>query len=133
MKKFLSITCLAILMIATKAYSQSNLTWTVKDKVQKGFFKTSKVINSNFSGFSSKEEATTFFNKLKTDRSVLSAVVTNTDVKGNSDVVITMRETHDKSFYIGMAQKYQVNYILVNGQKKTPAQIIEDTRNKKKK
>jgi hypothetical protein len=133
MKKILAITSVVILMLATKAYSQSNVTWTVKDKVQKGFFKTSKVINSNFSGFSNKEEATIFINKLKADRAVLSAEVSNTDAKGNSDVVLTFRDNHDKRFYVGMAQKYQVAYIAVNGDKKTPAQIMEGIVAKNKK
>lgn len=133
MKKILTITSLVILMLATKAYSQSNLTWTVKDKVQKGFFKSSKVINSNFSGFSNKEEATVFINKLKADRSVLSAEVTSTDAKGNSDVKITFRDNHDKKFYVGMAQKYQVAYIAVNGDRKTPTQIMDGINAKNKK
>lgn len=132
MKKIFTLICLAILMIAGKAYSQSNLTWTVKDKVQKGFFKSSKVLNSNFSGFTNKEEATAFFNKLKMDRSVLSAEVINTDAKGNSDVKLTMRDTHDKKFYVGMAQKYQIAHISANGITKTPTQMMEEINAKKK-
>ena len=36
MKKILAFAFLAILMLSNKAYSQSNITWTLKDKTEKG-------------------------------------------------------------------------------------------------
>jgi hypothetical protein len=132
MKKILSITCFAILMATFSAHAQSNLTWTVKDNVQKGFFKTATTLNSHFSGFSSKDEATKFCDKLKTNPEVASAVVSNSDANGNCDLKLVMKQAHDKQFYLILAQKLGVSYIDVNGQKKTPEQIIADKRNKKK-
>lgn len=132
MKKILSITCLAVLMLATKAYAQSNLMWTVKDNVQKGYFKTNTTINSNFSGFTSKEEATKFCSKIKANTEVASADLSNYDANGNCDIKLTFKQPHNKQYYVGMAQKLGVAYISVNGSKKTPTQILEEIRNKKK-
>jgi hypothetical protein len=39
-----------------------------------------------------------------------------------------MKQTHDKTFYAGLAQKMGVSFIEVNGTKKTPQEIL----NKKK-
>lgn len=132
MKKILTITSLVILMLATKAYSQSNLTWTLKDNVQKGYFKTNTIINSNFSGFTSKDEATKFCAKIKANAEVASAEVSNSDASGNCDIKLTFKQTHDRLYYLGMAQKLGVAYILVNGDKKTPTQIVEEIRSKNK-
>jgi hypothetical protein len=132
MKKILSITCLAILMLTSSAYAQSNLTWTLKDKVQKGFFKSSTTLNSHFSGFTSKDEATKFCAKIKANPEVASAEVSNSDANGNCDLRLVMKQPHNKQYYVGMAQKLGVSYISVNNQKKTPTQILEEIRNKKK-
>jgi len=132
MKKILSIACLAILMLTSGAYAQSNVTWTVKDKVQKGFFKSSTVINSHFSGFANKDEATKFCSKIKANPEVASAEVSNSDANGNCDVKLAMKQPHNKQYYVGFAQKLGVAFIDVNGQKKTPTQLMEDIRNKKK-
>jgi hypothetical protein len=119
-------------MLVTKAYSQSNLMWTVKDNVQKGYFKTNTTINSNFSGFTSKDEATKFCTKIKANTEVASAVVSNSDANGNCDIKLTFKQPHNKQYYVGMAQKLGVAYISVNGSKKTPTQILEEIRNKNK-
>ncbi len=103
-----------------------------KYKVQKGFFKSSTTINSNFSGFSNKDEATKFCAKIKANAEVASAEVSNSDANGNCDLRLVMKQPHDKKYYIGMAQKLGVAYIQVNGQKKTPTQLIEEARAKKK-
>ncbi|MES2762999.1 MAG: hypothetical protein V4677_12375 [Bacteroidota bacterium] len=132
MKKILTITCLAILMLTGKAYSQSNLTWTVKDKVEKGFLKTATVINTNFSGFTNKDEATKFYAKIKANPEVASAEVLNSDANGNADIKLTMRQAHNKQYYIGMAQKLGVTYIQINGRRNTPAAMTEEIRSKKK-
>ncbi|MBA4241000.1 MAG: hypothetical protein C0448_09755 [Sphingobacteriaceae bacterium] len=131
MKKILSIACLAILMFSFKAYAQSNITWTLKDNFAKGAIKTTTVLNSNFSGLSSKENAIAFVQKLKANPEVASCdIITNTG--SSCDVKLVMKKAHDKMYYVNMAQKLGVAYIEVNGQKKTPAQFIIDKRNKKK-
>ncbi len=131
MKKILSIACLAILMFSFKAHAQSNITWTLKDNFAKGAIKTTTVLNSNFSGLSSKENAIAFVQKLKANPEVASCdIITNTG--SSCDVKLVMKKAHDKMYYVNMAQKLGVAYIEVNGQKKTPAQFIIDKRNKKK-
>lgn len=132
MKKFLSISCLVILLFASSTYAQSNITWTLKDKVQKGFFKSSTTLNSHFSGFTSKDEAAKFCAKFKANAEVASAEVSNSDANGNCDLRLVMKQPHNKQYYVNMAQKLGVAYISVNNQKKTPTQILEEIRNKKK-
>ena len=131
MKKIFSITCLAILMLSAKAYSQSNLTWKVKDNIQKGFFKSHTTFNTSFTGFTSKDEATKFFTKMRSNPEVVSAEVSNADANGNCDLKLVMKEAHDKMYYVGLAQKLGVAYFEVNGKKQTPDQIVAEKRNKK--
>lgn len=131
MKKILSIVCLSILIFSFKARAQSNITWTLKDDLAKGAIKTTTVLNSNFSGLSTKENAVAFVQKIKANPEVASCdIVSNTG--SSCDVKLVMKKAHDKMYYINMAQKLGVAYIQVNGQKKTPAQFIADKRNKKK-
>lgn len=132
MKKILSITCLALLMFSSKVYSQSNITWTFKDNVQKGYFKTNTILNSNFSGFTSKDEATKFCSTLKANAELASADVSNSDANGNCDIKLTFKQPHDRQYYLGMAQKLGIAYISVNGKTHTPEQIILNIRNNKK-
>lgn len=117
--------------MATKAYSQSNLTWTLNEKGEKGFFKTHTAFHSNFSGFSNKEESAKFIDKIKSNPEIASADVSNMDAKGNCDVVLNMKQPHDKVYYVALAQKLGITYIQYNGQKKTPSEIMEGIRNKK--
>ena len=128
MKKILSIICLTVLILSGKAYSQSNLTWTVKDKIEKGYFKTHTSFNTSFSGFTNKTEATKFFNKIKSNPDVASAEVSGADANGNCDLTLVMKQAHDKTYYVGMAQKLGVAYIEANGKKQTPEQIIAEAR-----
>lgn len=132
MKKIISITVFAFILLIGKSYAQSNITWVIKDKIEKGFFKTATTINSQFNGFSNKEDADKFIQKIKGNAEVASVSILNSDVNGNTDMKITMKQTHDKQYYIGMAQKLGVQYIEANGKKKTPAQYIEEMRAKKK-
>lgn len=117
-------------MLSTKAYSQSNLTWKVKDDIQKGFFKTHTTFNTSFSGFTSKEEATKLISKIKSNPEVASLEVSNTDANGNCDVKLVMKNVHDKMYYVGYAQKLGIAYFEVNGKKKTPTQIAQEKREK---
>lgn len=131
MKKILSITCLVLLILSFKSYAQSNITWTLKDKGEKEFFKTHTAFHSNFSGFNNKEESSKFIDKIKSDPEIASAIVSNVDAKGNCDIVLNMKQPHDKVYYVGLAQKLGITYIQYNGQKKTPTEIMEGIRHKK--
>ncbi len=117
-------------MLSTKAYSQSNLTWKVKDNIQKGFFKTHTTFNTSFTGFTSKEEATKLISKIKSNPEVAIVDTSNSDVNGNCDVKLVMKSVHDKMYYVGLAQKLGIAYFEVNGNKKTPAQIAQEKREK---
>ncbi len=130
MKKILSISCLVLSMLFSKAYSQSNLTLTIKDNVQKGFFQSATTFHTHFSGFASKPESDAFFKKVKSHIEVLSLTPANVDATGNCDAVLVMKETHNKQYYISFAQKLGVQFIEVNGDKKTPAQFNEEARKK---
>jgi hypothetical protein len=130
MKKIASITCLLLCILASNAYSQSNLTWTLKDKGEKGFFKTHTDFNSNFSGFANKTESEKFLAKLKSNSEIASVVVSKVEENGNCDLVINMKQPHDRLYYVGLAQKLGIDYIQYNNQKKTPAEIIEQSRKK---
>ncbi len=131
MKKILSIACLTILLFSFKARAQSNITWTLKDNFVKGAIKTTTVLNSNFSGLTSKENAIAFVQKFKSNPDVASCEIIN-NTGTSCDVKLVMKHAHDKFYYVNMAQKLGVAYIQVNGQKKTPSQFIIDKRNKNK-
>lgn len=131
MKKSLSITLFCLIISASSMFAQSNITWTLKDNFAKGAIKTTTVLNSNFSGLTSKENAVAFVQKLKANPEVASCEIIN-NTGSNCDVKLVMKQAHDKMYYVNMAQKLGVAYIEVNGQKKTPAQFIIDKRNKKK-
>ena len=118
-------------MLSAKVYAQSNLTWKVKDNIQKGFFKSHTTFNTSFTGFTSKEEANKFFSKMKSNPEVLSAETSNVDANGNCDLKLVMKQTHDKMYYVGLAQKLGIAYFEINGVKKTPSQIIADKRENK--
>ncbi|MES2131783.1 MAG: hypothetical protein V4506_05490 [Bacteroidota bacterium] len=125
MKKLLSIVCLSVLMLSAKVYAQSNITWTIKDNVQKGFFKTSTTFNTHFSGFTTKAQSDVLIQKMKAFSDVASATTTNADANGNCDLKLVMKSAHEKRYYLGVAQKLGIQYVEVNGNKKTPAQWME--------
>ena len=122
MKKLLPILCLSLFMLSVKAYSQSNTTWTIKDNAQKGFFKTSTTFHTHLSGFSNKAQADALIQQIQSAPDVASATVSNADANGNCDVTLVMNSTHDKKYYLGMARKFGIQYVEVNGKKKTPAE-----------
>lgn len=128
MKKIFSIGTLAMLMMSFNAYCQSNLNWVVKDNVQNDFFKSHTTLNTSITGFSNKTQADAFINQLRANSEVMSVEVSNTDASGNGDLKLTMKAIHDDMYYIGLAQKMGVEYVTVNGQKKTPMQLREDAR-----
>ncbi len=131
MKNLLSATLVCLIISASSLIAQSNITWTIKDKLEKGEIKSMTVFNSNLSGFSNKQEAINFCQKLKTNPEVASCdIITNNGA--NCDVKLSMKQPHNKQYYIGFAQKSNIANIEVNGQKKTTAQMLQEMRDKKK-
>lgn len=131
MKKLLSIVCLFAIMAVSKAYGQSNITWSIKDDVQKEYFKVNTVFNSHVSGFKSKAEADAFILKLKKNTDVASVTVSNADVNGNANVQMVMKTTHDTRYYLGMAQTLNIEFVEVNRVKKTIQQWQADEKENK--
>jgi hypothetical protein len=128
MKKLLPLVCLSLFMIAAKAYGQS--IWTIKDNVQKGYFKTNTTFHTHIGGFSSKAQADAVVEKIKAIRDVSSVEVSNADANGNCDLKLIMQAAHNKKYYLGVAQKLGIQYVEVNGTKKTPAQWLEEAEKK---
>ena len=131
MKNLLNVALFCLIFSASKVIAQSNITWTIKDNLGKGVVKTMTVFNSNYSGFSNKQEAIAFCQKLKTNPEVASCdIVTNSGT--NCDVKMVMKQTHDKVYYIALAQKLNIAFINANGQAKTPTEMMQEIRNKHK-
>jgi hypothetical protein len=123
MKKNLSIICLILVMLSVSALAQSNLTWKFKDQLQKGAIKTTKVLNTSFSGFASNAAALSFYQKMKTYEAFTSCELVSSNAS-SCDLKLVMKQTHDKTFYASLAQKMGVSFIEVNGTKKTPQEIL---------
>lgn len=118
MKKTIYTFIFSFTLYVTGLIAQTNITWTVKDKIEKGALKTMTVFNSSFSGFTTKEETTKFYQKLKTNPEIASCdlvVVTN----NSCDLKIIMKRPHDKHYYIGLFSKIGVSNVSANGNKKT--------------
>ena len=131
MKNLLSVAFFCLIISASNLFAQSNLTWTIKDKLGKGAIKTMTVFNSNFSGFLNKQEAIAFCQKLKSNPEIASCdIVANNGT--NCDMKLTMKQPHNKQYYVSFAQKSSITSIEFNGQKKTTAQMLQDIRNKNK-
>jgi hypothetical protein len=133
MKKLFVSFLFCSLFIVTKTFAQSNLTWTLKYKAEKGFFKTNTAFNSSFSGFNNKAESASFIEKIKSNPDVASVNVSNMAPNGNCDVMLNMKQPHDRMYYISLAQKLGIIYLQANnGPKKTVSQVLTEIRNKKK-
>ena len=122
MKNLLTAVLLCVVISVSRVFAQSNVTWTIKDKLVKGEIKTLTVLNSNFSGFISKQEAIVFCQKLKKNPEFASCDIISNNTT-NCDIKLIMKQTHDKMYYVGLAQKLGVAYFEVNGTKKTPQEI----------
>lgn len=119
--------CILILLVFfSKTYAQSNITWTIKDKIVKGYIKSHTSFNTSFSGFTNKSEFDKFLSKIKSNPEIASIEIKNSDANGNCDLKLVMKHTHDKIYYIGLAQKLGVSYIVFNNVKKTPQQIMNE-------
>ncbi len=118
MKKSIYTFIFSFTLYVSGLFAQTNITWTVKDKIEKGALKTMTVFNSSFSGFTTKEETAKFYQKLKTNPEIGSCdliAITN----NSCDLKIIMKRTHDKHYYIGLFSKIGVSNVSANGNKKT--------------
>lgn len=124
MKKLFSLVCLMLLLSVTSR-AQSNTTWTIKDRAEKGFFKTATTFHTHLSGFTARSQSDALMQSLKANGNIAAATLSNTDANGNGDLLLVMKTAQDKKYYIGLAQKLGIQYLEVNGTKKTPAQWLQ--------
>ena len=118
MKKLVAYTALYILFASSNAFSQSNLIWAFNGDLPKAFLKSSKVFNSTFSGFKSSDEVTKFCETFKANPDFASCELIS-KTSAICIMKITMKQVHDKPYYINLANKSGVAYISVNGNKKS--------------
>lgn len=119
-----SIATVFVILLFLTSYGQSNITWTIKDQIQKGAVKTMTVFNSNISGFVNKEDIISFCKKIKSNPEVASCNIIK-NYGSSCDIKLVMKHTHDKKYYAGFATKMGISLISINGTKKTPVQWIE--------
>jgi hypothetical protein len=125
MKKILSIAVFAFILLATKSFGQSNITWVIKDNLGQGALKTKTEFSCAFVGFANQNEATAFYQKIRSNADVASCEDMGKDASGNYSVKITMKDTHDKKYYAAWANKLGVTNITANGETHTPREWLE--------
>ena len=118
MKKIIYTIVFSFTLYVSGLFAQSNITWTVKDKIEKGALKSMTVFNSSFSGFTSKEESAKFYQNLKTNPELASCDLINS-TNNSCDLKITMKRAHDKHYFIALFSKLGVSSVSANGNKKT--------------
>jgi hypothetical protein len=131
MKKKLSMLTFILVMLSAKIFAQSNLTWVITDKYEKGYFKDKLEIKSAFSGFTNAAEASGFFDKLKNQPAIASIEPLGKDVKGNYLVSFKVKEPHVAKYYVSMFSRMGVTNVIVNGETKTAQEILAKENNKK--
>lgn len=124
MKKIIYTTLISLTLSVTGLLAQSNLTWIIKDPTQKGFLKTATVFNSTFSGFKSNEETASFIQTLKSNKEIATCDVLSSS-KNSCDLKIVMKQAHNKPYYINLASTIGVQFISLNGNKKTLQELRE--------
>src|ERR1700756_5224638 len=124
MKKIFTVTAFTLLMFSAKVFAQTNITWILSDKVEKGYFKNKTEFTSTFSGFSNAAEATAFFDKLKTIPNILSVTTNGKDAKGNYRATFTVKEPQAGKYYASIMSKIGVSEVEMNGQKKTTKSLL---------
>lgn len=124
MKKLFTIISFSITLFASGLMAQSNLTWTLNDKLEKGEIKKATIFNSTFSGFTSAAEVTSFCNNLKGNANFSSFQVITSNAT-TCVVKFVMKQPQAKSFYVGLARKLNVTNIIVNDVKKPTEEWIK--------
>lgn len=130
MKKIFSVACLGLLLLSFRAHSQSNLTWVIKDHIEKGAIKTMTVFNSNVTGFKSAEEVNKFCQTLKANPEVASCTVVSSTAN-SCNIKLAMKHAQNKAYYVGMAARAGIAFINMNGTTKTLDEIKRGNKDKK--
>ncbi len=127
MKKILAITIFYFMCSSFNLFSQSNLVWTINDKMENGFFKTTTIFNSSFSGFNSNSDAVKFIQTLKGNPEIASCDVISSN---NTSCIVkfVMKRTHDKAYYINFSSKHGISSLIVNGTRKSLEELKQGTK-----
>lgn len=116
--------------IVTKTIAQSNLTWTMKDKMEKGAIKSITTINSEFTGFKNDAEVSKFCSNLKLNKDIQSCnIISKTNSTCNLQIV--MKSAHEGRYYIQFAKNIGVEYLVFNEQRKSVNEALAKDQNKK--
>jgi len=125
MKKILSITFLALLMLCGKAYSQSNLTWVVKDKIGDNTFRSQTAFNTSIEGLANPNEAKAFFDKIKSNENIESCE-NKLEQNGSYFLALKVKKASPSSYYLALAKDLGITTIVVNGEKKSTDELIKE-------
>jgi hypothetical protein len=127
MKKIISLCFFALLVLSGKIYAQSNLTW-----IPTSFGKGAKVTQAKeaFTGFNNEKEVATFAQNVRNNPDVASCESLGKDASGNYVFDIKMKEAHGAKYYLNWAPKLGIAYVMVNGEKKTPRELLAEANKK---
>ncbi len=128
MKKILSIAFLLLALFSFNVYSQSNLTWVVKDKIEDNTFKTKQEFHISVIGLTSPNEAAEYCDKIRSNKDVESCDNLGQDVNSAYSIKFKMVKPYESNYYINWAQRLGVSFIEAKGQKKTPAEWLKGER-----
>lgn len=128
MKKVVSIVILFLALVSSNVYSQTNLTWVVKDRLQDNTFKTKQDFHISVNGLNDETEANEYCNKIRSNPDVESCDNLGKDNQGAYSVNFKMKKPKEASYYLTWAQKLEVSYIEAKGEKKTPAEWLKGER-----
>lgn len=130
MKKNITATAFILLVLSVRLFAQSNLTWVINDKYEKGYFKSKTEIKSSFVGLLNATEAASFFKKIKENPEILSVDQLGKDSKGNYSVLLKVKEPQSAKFYLTMLNKIGVSNVELDGVKKSVQETMAGMENK---
>lgn len=128
MKKILSFAFLLVALFSFNVYSQSNLTWVVKDKIEDNTFKTKQEFHLSVIGLTNSNEASEYCNKIRSNKDVESCDNLGQDANGSYSINFKMVKPQEPNYYINWAQRLGVTFIEAKGQKKTTVEWLKGER-----
>ncbi len=116
----------ALMILSSLGFAQKNLTLILKGNVNESYF-NNKEFAYNLSA-ANQQAVVTFIEKAKVNVDIASIKTTGKDAVGNYQVIMLMKQTHDKNYYLKLVMNLGVDYILANdsGEKKTPQELLNE-------
>lgn len=113
----------ALSLFASVSMAQNGITIKFKNKTDEAYFKKTD-LTYMASGFANEADANTFINKLSASPDVASVKTVSKD-DGVYTIEMKMKNEHDKDYYVNMASKMGVVYIVNNaGEKKLVREMM---------